>query len=42
MAEPKVISVANQKSDVGKSITGYNLEAGLAMDGKIIATPLAL
>lgn len=34
MAKAKVLSVANQKEGVGKSITVYNLGAGLAMSGK--------
>ena len=34
MAKAKVLSVLNQKEDVGKSTTVYNLGAGLAMSGK--------
>lgn len=34
MAKTNVISVANQKGGVSKSITVYNLGAGLALDGK--------
>ena len=34
MAKPEVIDVSSQKGSVGKSTTVYNLEAGLALDGK--------
>ena len=34
MAKAKVINVANQKRGVSKSMTVYDLEAGLAISGK--------